>query len=727
MAASEKITILAPCKNPKRELLEDALQSLIRQTSGDWTALVITEPEPPPEIREWVDELGEPRIKLIAQPTPGFAAALNHGLRQVRTEFTAILLCDDRWSLDAVETLLRYRKDHPNADFFHSAHRWIDERGQPVGAVRPPGAAVTFDHFKRFGSPVKHLLCWRRSLALEIGGMNESLSVHGCDDFDFPWRMLEAGAGFQAIEECLYEYRIHQTHTRLTTHVPLEKQMAVLRAMFHSHGVSLLETDAFLQRASRYLAPSNTNQILADQGRRTYIRYFREARIENCAGYLEAGFKQRWFFPHRSYVIPKGGPDGLKLASRMAECDDPGKLRQVILYAEEPVLGRFPPSLFFDDDLQWHRQQFGRPGQVAYANLVIHSDRIDCYALQSDLVQRVSRAPGHRNQVNIRFKGWARLLLNSVLRYALDSGFGTVRVAHSELVMRNAGRRFNPKPELFERVYDGTPRQFGACREGDWWTIDVDPNRLGPLARRYEIDERPKTICIMHDTERSLGHRSSDPALAQRADAAASETLRRMLEAEAAADVSATYNVVGCFYDEIHGAISGGGHAIAFHSFDHRLPDAASPDLDGSEQLQLCRDVDYRLKGYRPPQSKILPGLNDSNLSQFNFEWLASSVRSLGAESPLMKNGIVKIPVHLDDYPLYRGELDYGQWEASLLALIEERDFVVVGLHDCYGHHWLDSYPALLKKLGGAASFSTLDQVAAELTLGQARWFEPPI
>ena len=48
----------------------------------------------------------------------------------------------------------------------------------------------------------------------------------------------------------------------------------------------------------------------------------------------------------------------------------------------------------------------------------------------------------------------------------------------------------------------------------------------------------------------------------------------------------------------------------------------------------------------------------------------------------------------------------------------------MVGLHDCYAHHWLDRYPALLEKLRGAASLATLDQAAADLTLGEARWFE---
>jgi hypothetical protein len=130
-----------------------------------------------------------------------------------------------------------------------------------------------------------------------------------------------------------------------------------------------------------------------------------------------------------------------------------------------------------------------------------------------------------------------------------------------------------------------------------------------------------------------------------------------------------------------------------------------------------------RIKGYRPPQSKILPGLNDANLSEFNFEWLASSTKSLGSADPFMENGIVKIPHHLDDYPMYRSTMSFAEWETRLLELVSQRDFVVIGLHDCYAEFWLDRYEELLCKLKAQAQLMTLDEVAARVTLGKSRWF----
>ena len=68
--------------------------------------------------------------------------------------------------------------------------------------------------------------------------MDESLGPHGGDDYDFPWRMAEAGCAFEAIPECLLYIRDHREHYRLTTHVPLDIQVTELSRILRKHGVS---------------------------------------------------------------------------------------------------------------------------------------------------------------------------------------------------------------------------------------------------------------------------------------------------------------------------------------------------------------------------------------------------------------------------------------------------------------------------------------------------------
>jgi hypothetical protein len=181
--------------------------------------------------------LEDSRITLIEQRGRNLAGALNTGMRAAATEFTAILFADDLWAPNAVEVLTRNITDRPKIDFFHSSRRIIDDEGAPLSDVYEAPAEVTLDMFVE-GGPVKHLLCWRVAPALAIGGIDESLDSVGPDDYDFPWAMMEAGARFAAISECLYIYRDHRSCYRLTTHLPLRTHLRGIERLLRKHGVA---------------------------------------------------------------------------------------------------------------------------------------------------------------------------------------------------------------------------------------------------------------------------------------------------------------------------------------------------------------------------------------------------------------------------------------------------------------------------------------------------------
>jgi hypothetical protein len=112
--------------------------------------------------------------------------------------------------------------------------------------------------------------------------------------------------------------------------------------------------------------------------------------------------------------------------------------------------------------------------------------------------------------------------------------------------------------------------------------------------------------------------------------------------------------------------------------------------------------------------------LSDENLLRHNFEWVSSSRHSFGKEVPELRNGIVRIPVHVDDFALYTGELDFDRWQALVLEVVKQADVAVVSLHDCYAHLWLDRYPGFLERVQAVAPLATLDHVAARVTLAAA-------
>jgi hypothetical protein len=80
----------------------------------------------------------------------------------------------------------------------------------------------------------------------------------------------------------------------------------------------------------------------------------------------------------------------------------------------------------------------------------------------------------------------------------------------------------------------------------------------------------------------------------------------------------------------------------------------------------------------------------------------------------------VRIPIAMDDFPLYTGELTWAEWERRALEHAATRDFTALSLHDCYGHLWLPHYATLLERLQQIATLVTLDAVAARTFLATA-------
>jgi hypothetical protein len=442
---------------------------------------------------------------------------------------------------------------------------------------------------------------------------------------------------------------------------------------------------------------------------------FREITEERVGEYVAKGHKRRRFFPHRIYHLQKCGPDGFRLAQWMCGKDDPASMWELVLYADPAMLTEFPPDLFFDDDLIWHQQQFGRPGQVASANVVLDGSTVYSITFVSDLVQRIPRHREYKTRIEKRFDGWRHMLLNAVVAFALEHHARRILIPTAKLARRHTDRDRLTGIALFDRIYDRTVNDLlPARREGEWWVVDTaDAEETVVMPERRIEPRRPsKTICICHDIERGLGHVDVDPDFAQQAERDSPGDLERMRQIEGDLGVSTTYCIVGSLMSAVRDGLESDGHAVAFHSFDHRL--------DQQDQLERCREVDYRIKGYRPPRSRITPELTDRNMLFHNFEWLASAPGSIDADEPQMRSGLVRLPVAFDDFPMHNAGMPYEEWERAALGIVADSEFAAVAMHDCYAPHWLPHYRGFLEKVAGLGELRTLDQVAAEVTLGSA-------
>jgi hypothetical protein len=444
------------------------------------------------------------------------------------------------------------------------------------------------------------------------------------------------------------------------------------------------------------------------------ISSFREITPGRVEEFFSKGFKKRHFFPHRIYYLPKPGPDGYKIASRIFGSVDPAAIYEVLLFADNSTSDRFSEDIFFDDDIIWHQQQYGMKGNVAVATILTCNENLFTLTHFSDIYQRISRRRELKTHIEKLYKGWPNMLLNSILNFALEKDLENVFIPTSELALEHTDKKRNPKKELFERVYDlSVNRYYKAEKTNGWWKISINDNREKIILpdKKREVIKKEKTICIVHDIEAGLGHLGIDPGLVDNANRNHKLSLKEMLEVEKKFNIPVTYNIVGCILNEIREQISSDGHCIAFHSYDHN---------PNENQLLKCRTIDYRIKGYRPPQSKITSELIAENLLYNNFEWFASSAYSLKISEPKLDNGVVTIPIMFDDYSMYADKISYTDWENEVLYAIEKNDFVAFSVHDCYAPYWLPHYESFLNKISGMGKFKTFNQVAEEEFLSYA-------
>lgn len=246
-----QVTVLLPVKHYHRRFLEEAIRSILHQSVPEWRLLVIVEDATGPRLPLAVQAAAaDRRVAVVRNDGRKLAGAINTGMRYAATDYVAILLGDDHWALDAVEVLERCITREPEVDFFHSSRQVVDEEGRPISSILRSRDAFAASDFKN-GSPVKHLLCWRRQMGLAVGGLDESLNSVGPDDYDFPWTMADHGARFRAVPECLYYYRDHRECYRLTTHLPLHVHRAEINRIMKKHGVARPERRERLARVTR--------------------------------------------------------------------------------------------------------------------------------------------------------------------------------------------------------------------------------------------------------------------------------------------------------------------------------------------------------------------------------------------------------------------------------------------------------------------------------------------
>jgi GT2 family glycosyltransferase len=198
--------------------------------------LVVTGAATPADTLAALAELAarEPRLALLPEQRPGFAAAINTGIEAAVADRVGLLLSDDWLEPTAVERCLEHATDIVSTGMKFYAADGITELAE-LGRTPNLAAFESRPTLESRAAYLEHFFLFRRSALHAVGGLDESIGSTGADDYDLIWTLLERGASVAVIPDQLYNYRDHDDE-RLTLRDPAA-QIADLQKILDKHGV----------------------------------------------------------------------------------------------------------------------------------------------------------------------------------------------------------------------------------------------------------------------------------------------------------------------------------------------------------------------------------------------------------------------------------------------------------------------------------------------------------
>ena len=201
-----KISIITPAYNAVKTIAE-TIDSVSRQTFKDWELIVVNDGSTDDTLNI-LQQINEPRLKIINQPNGGVAIARNQGIEAAQGEYIAFLDADDLWVNNKLELQLQALEQNPDVIVAYSWTCFMDEQQQGYVYHSSPAYQYAGDVYPRLlegdfihsGSNV--LVC--KSSLEGVGGFDRACS--GCEDWDM-WLRLAATGKFAVVPEYQIIYR----------------------------------------------------------------------------------------------------------------------------------------------------------------------------------------------------------------------------------------------------------------------------------------------------------------------------------------------------------------------------------------------------------------------------------------------------------------------------------------------------------------------------------------
>lgn len=208
-----KVSVTLPTWN-RLPLLRKAIDSVLAQTYRDFE-LIIADDGSTDGTRDYLEAIGDPRVRPIWLEHHGLTSARSAALRHVRGEWVAFLDSDDLWLPEKLALQLNRLATHATCRWSCTGYSFVDADERPLPKRSsllhgPVSGHILESMLKSEIVPSIVTTIVQRSLIQEIGGFDEGISI--CADFDFMLR-LATRSEICALPESLVLVREHAGRT----------------------------------------------------------------------------------------------------------------------------------------------------------------------------------------------------------------------------------------------------------------------------------------------------------------------------------------------------------------------------------------------------------------------------------------------------------------------------------------------------------------------------------
>lgn len=211
LSGAPHISIIVPSFNELPAIMQESLSSIANQTFTNFECIVIDESTDVALATACRNKCAEDSRFIYVRPEKrlGLPGSLNLGLQLARAQWVARFDIDDICMPERLASQMAFLDRNPSVDVLGGAMEVMDESGEPIAYRRYPRTHDEIEKRIHFATPLGHpAVIFRRHTVMDAGGYNASLRF--AEDLDLWLRLLNRGATFANLEDCLIRYRQHE-------------------------------------------------------------------------------------------------------------------------------------------------------------------------------------------------------------------------------------------------------------------------------------------------------------------------------------------------------------------------------------------------------------------------------------------------------------------------------------------------------------------------------------